>query len=143
MHRDISPGNVYIWDTEANGREPSEAMHGFVADLQLASVPLSDKEPLHKLVPISPPTSSVVADRSAEKSNRGVPAHIPPGSQPAPAPNQLEKNSFEMSSSNIGIESGGPEMTVRHPNGFTLVILDECFHRVPYNSWHLTLSPVS
>jgi hypothetical protein len=39
LHRDISPGNVYLWDIEGNGRAPSAGNEGFIADLELASVP--------------------------------------------------------------------------------------------------------
>jgi Fungal protein kinase len=39
LHRDISPGNIYLWDIEGNGRAPSEGNEGFIADLELASVP--------------------------------------------------------------------------------------------------------
>jgi hypothetical protein len=39
MHRDISPGNVYLWDIEGNCCAHSAANEGFIVDLELASVP--------------------------------------------------------------------------------------------------------
>jgi Fungal protein kinase len=40
LHRDLSPGNMYIWDVEGNCRPPSAGNEGFISDLELASVPL-------------------------------------------------------------------------------------------------------
>jgi hypothetical protein len=37
LHRDVSAGNLYLWDSTANdGKGPEEGMCGFVSDLELA-----------------------------------------------------------------------------------------------------------
>ncbi|KAG5730582.1 hypothetical protein E4T56_gene21024, partial [Termitomyces sp. T112] len=42
LHRDISPGNVFIWDEFQNGKPaPSDDEIGFLADLEFASFPTS------------------------------------------------------------------------------------------------------
>jgi hypothetical protein len=37
LHRDVSAGNVFLWDKAANNNEPPEAgMRGFLADVEFA-----------------------------------------------------------------------------------------------------------
>ncbi|KAG5640982.1 hypothetical protein DXG03_006456 [Asterophora parasitica] len=39
LHRDISAGNVFLWDSEKNNMGPPKGMEGFLADLEFASYP--------------------------------------------------------------------------------------------------------
>jgi Fungal protein kinase len=102
LHRDISPGNIYLWDIEGNGRAPSAGNEGFIADLELASVPqtattfiavpvtpdVPEKRtqagsyliPIPSNAPQSPPPRAATPQRMVFKSRP-----VPPKSDPGPS----------------------------------------------------------
>jgi hypothetical protein len=57
LHRDVSPGTIYLWDSDANLCAPSVGEEGFIADLELAPVP----RPQTKLIPVPAPVAVILA----------------------------------------------------------------------------------
>jgi hypothetical protein len=76
LHRDISAGNIFIWDSEMNGSPPPEGQDGFLADVELASVkpPASVVETVPAPADPGPHQTSIPFNTSSSSSN---PSHHP------------------------------------------------------------------
>jgi hypothetical protein len=72
LHRDISPGNVYLWDIEGNGYAPSAGNERFIADLELASVP----QPTTTLIAV-PVTPDIPVEHQAGPYLIPIPSDTP------------------------------------------------------------------
>lgn len=71
LHRDISPGNVFLFD-KRYGHVMSDGQQGFLADLELAKVPLL------KVITITKPVSTPRHDESGAAIIK-----VPPSAGPA------------------------------------------------------------
>lgn len=118
IHRDISAGNIYIWDTEANRTKPDEGMEGFIADLELAYVQPPHSEPEYKRVRVSPlgssPSQAVPAAGVARMPGpwKNPPTPIPMPGAPVPPPSSMKRVFTGNDIPSSVPVSAGPEMTV-------------------------------
>lgn len=111
VHRDISPGNVYLWDTVLNGKGPSNGMRGFVADLEFASLP---PLPPHQTIEVQRDVTLVGSSPPLPRSPAfpGQPTIIvppQPGSLPSPVHKKIK---FTNEANPSVVTIAGPEMTV-------------------------------
>jgi Fungal protein kinase len=96
LHRDISPGNLFIWDPR-NHHHPRPGQLGFLADVELASVQSPSTE--MKAMPVYP--------RERDASGATI--------IPIPSASRRETNHFtflEVPGKSKSV--AGPEMTVRY-----------------------------
>jgi hypothetical protein len=77
LHRDVSAGNVFLWDKAANNDEPpEEGMHGFLADVEFA-LQAKTMDPTAQHVP---PSHRIHVPSEPNPSHTGAIKPVEPGS---------------------------------------------------------------